>query len=356
MILSTKPFEGIKTSSMKAFVVNHLSQHHECFISVGYVSGESLRSLFEIGPRKNTSVLIVGMSQEGFTHVQERWFKKLIGHGWEVRFAFNDHQKLYFFKDGVGIKQYVLGSANLDSALSDVSEYRESNYCLDSRKESDQESIHAFDQIKLDLKKNSISLEEGFQIVIKKNQSKNTFLEKYSSVSEAVGATLCKNKKSKFELEKVDVSLIVLEDEPSLILSLKVHEKSNMNICFATPRYDARKDGSVRETTRGYYEIEFNIKAGFLFPLSAEIIVDGGFVIPVHRTGDKNKNLRARGASEPFGRWFKGKLMDAGIILEGEKITEEHLKMYGTNHMVLKKVKGSNHWVVSFDPSNGWVG
>lgn len=66
-------------------------------------------------------------------------------------------------------------------------------------------------------------------------------------------------------------------------------------------------------------------------------------------SGDYNKNLRSKGGLQVFGRWFKGRLEDAGVLDKFNQITPETILEYGKTKLVLYKMEKENCYYMKWD-------
>ncbi|WOB97731.1 restriction endonuclease PLD domain-containing protein [Providencia sp. PROV099] len=135
------------------------------------------------------------------------------------------------------------------------------------------------------------------------------------------------------------------------LLELAEHEKSNLNIFFGKGR-ENKKTKIV--TPRPWYE--FEIIAGKKITNSKDYPVgdflaytDDGYIIPMKTSGDYNKNLRSKGGLQVFGRWFKGRLEDAGVLDKFNQITPETILEYGKTKLVLYKMEKENCYYMKWD-------
>lgn len=175
---------------------------------------------------------------------------------------------------------------------------------------------------------------------------------------------------------------------PEFLLPLKVpteankfvdsrqnYTKSNINVCYSTPR-------SVGKP-RDWYEIQFTVPKEIReisgYPKQGKpffVITDDGYLFKVHTTSDNNKQFSAYGDELTLGRWLKGRLVAAGLVqpvpdtqadAKGERkgmITREMLDQYGCTSLSLQKTsrkypdenddgKELDLWLLSFNMKEG---
>jgi len=125
------------------------------------------------------------------------------------------------------------------------------------------------------------------------------------------------------------------------LLELAEHEKSNLNIFFGKGRENKKTKIII---PRPWYEFEIiagkKITSSKGYPTGSFLAyTDDGFIIPMKTSGDYKKNLRSEGGLQVFGRWFKGRLEDSGVLNKFEQITPETLMEYGKTKLTLYKMK-----------------
>lgn len=135
------------------------------------------------------------------------------------------------------------------------------------------------------------------------------------------------------------------------LLELSEHEKSNLNIFFGKGRENTK---TKIITPRPWYEFEIiaskKITASLDYPKGNFIAyTDDGYIIPMKTSGDYKKNLRSEGGLQVFGKWFKGRLEDAGVLEKFTQITAETLLEYGKTKLSLYKMKTGNRYYMKLD-------
>ena len=122
--------------------------------------------------------------------------------------------------------------------------------------------------------------------------------------------------------------------------------KSNINVCYASPR--------SRKRARDWYETQLNVSAqvrskkGYPYkgvPFYA--VTDDGYGFMAHTTSANNKQFAAVGDELILGRWIKGRLVEEGLVKPVEDtakdlhrdgmITKEMLDKYGCNAIAFQK-------------------
>lgn len=122
--------------------------------------------------------------------------------------------------------------------------------------------------------------------------------------------------------------------------------KSNINVCYATPR-SAKK-------SRDWYETQLNVsaevrkKSGYPYKgIPFFVVTDDGFGFLAHTTSANNKQFAAVGDELILGKWIKQRLVTEGLINPIEDtskdkerkgmITREILEAYGCNAIAFQK-------------------
>ncbi len=157
------------------------------------------------------------------------------------------------------------------------------------------------------------------------------------------------------DVQKVSKSTVLQTKNDSKAvfkLRLKPEARSNLNVYFGKGRLNTRT-GLIRP--RPWYEIEVIVSSditsntGFPFKREFEVITDDGWRFMCKTSGDYSKNFRSEGGLIILGSWIKGRMEAAGALKVGELITKEHLKKYGTEHLILKSTSDLNLFYLSFD-------
>lgn len=122
--------------------------------------------------------------------------------------------------------------------------------------------------------------------------------------------------------------------------------KSNINVCYASPRNERKP--------RDWYETQITVSKKITqlkgYPEKNKpffVVTDDGYEFKAHTTSANNKQFSAVGNELILGKWIKGRLVVAGIVkpvnntaLDVNKdgmITKEMLEEYGRNCLILRK-------------------
>lgn len=146
------------------------------------------------------------------------------------------------------------------------------------------------------------------------------------------------------------------------------YTKSNVNVCYAAPR-NKRKP-------RDWFEAQLTVSKEITrtkgYPkknVPFFVVTDDGYWFKAHTTSDGNKQFSAVGDELIMGRWLKGRLAAAGLVIPVNDtskdtdrkgmITKEMLQEYGCDAIHLKKTgqtafdsEGTplDVWMLSFRP------
>jgi len=82
-----------------------------------------------------------------------------------------------------------------------------------------------------------------------------------------------------------------------------------------------------------------------------EVVTDDGWEFKCKVSGDYGKNLRSDGDLKILGKWIKGRLENAGKLRPGDLVTDEILRRYGRNTILLTKINDSEKWFLDFGVS-----
>lgn len=353
-----------------------LSQSDRVEIAVGYASRASLDELdYMISNSKiNNICLTLGMyyiegMPEGTYHtavkINRKWRSSGIG---EIRIirSFKYHGKTYcFYKDGIPFSA-ILGSANLGVIKLEASnrrQYEISSLTTDSKECNE---ISNFIEM-LNMPNCSTNIEDidNMPLIFEKN----TALSGIELVTEVPPSNVefykrCSAYASFF------LPLKVPSAEDKHLDDGKHFTKSNVNVCYAAPR--------SRRKSRDWYETQLTVAKEITridgYPEKNKpffIITDDGYWFKAHTTSDGNKQFSAVGDELIMGRWLKGRLAAAGLVVpvndtqkDTERtgmITKEILQEYGCETLHLKKTgqtaldengKPLDVWMLSFKPND----
>ena len=344
-------------------------------IAVGYISKAALLELDsiiqEFGIQHiclNIGMYFIEGMPEGSYHVacqlNEKWQTAGIGEIRLVR-AFKYHGKTYcFYKDGAVISA-IVGSANLGVLKLEAANRRQYETALLVDDPAEAEPIAALlEQLKADNCSANIRDITGMALIREVNTSLNN-IENVEKVPQTE-VTL-------YEQDKTEVSFVLPLKVPAFDERMmddgKHFTKSNLNVCYAAPRY-ARK-------SRDWYETQLTVSKDITrmegYPEKNKpffVVTDDGYWFKVHTTSDGNKQFSAVGNELIMGRWIKGRLAAAGLVspvnntgADTERkgmITQEMLAAYGCDQLVLTKTSRKavdedgnelDVWLFSFETS-----
>ena len=343
-------------------------------IAVGYVSRASLDELERLVEQNNIKniCLIIGMyfvegMPEGSYHtalkLNKKWQESGVG---EIRIvkAFKYHGKLYaFYKDNLPFSA-ILGSANLgvikpeannrrqyelSSITTDKSELSELTQFIDKLK-APNISNNIADVVGMPLIHETNTALSGIELVTTVPQSNVDFYKRCA----AYASFLLPLKVPSYDERHMDDG--------------KHFTKSNVNVCYAAPR--------SKRKSRDWYETQLTVAKEITriegYPEKNKpffIITDDGYWFKAHTTSDGNKQFSAVGDELIMGRWLKGRLAAAGLVIPVNDtqadtdrtgmITKEMLQEYGCKNLYLKKTgqtaldengNSLDVWMLSFKP------
>lgn len=148
------------------------------------------------------------------------------------------------------------------------------------------------------------------------------------------------------------------------------YTKSNINVCYAAPR--------SKRKSRDWYETQLTVGADVYrmegYPEKNKpffVVTDDGYWFKAHTTSDNNKQFSAVGDELIMGRWLKGRLAAAGLVVpvndtQNDKdrtgmITQEILQEYGCDRLMFKKTGQTaidedgtalDVWLLSFEAAS----
>lgn len=359
--------------SIDACIREQASQSDRLEICVGYVSKAALLELdsivreFHIG----SVCLTIGMyyiegMPEGAYHVaceiNERWQADGIGEIRLVR-AFKYHGKLYcFYRDGSPFSA-IIGSANLGVLKLEASNRRQYEAAMLMDEPDACASIaDLIARMKADNCSANIQQITGMTLI----REINTSLNNIENVTQVPQSEI-----KLYAQDRTDISFVLPLKVPAyderMMDDGKHYTKSNLNVCYAAPRY-ARK-------ARDWYETQLTVSKEITriegYPEKNKpffVVTDDGYWFKVHTTSDGNKQFSAVGNELIMGRWIKGRLAAAGLVdpvnntgADTERkgmITKEMLAAYGCDRLVLTKTSRKaldeegnelNVWLFSFE-------
>ena len=343
-------------------------------IAVGYVSRASLDELEHLAEQNNIKniCLIIGMyfvegMPEGSYHtalkLNKKWQESGIG---EIRIvkAFKYHGKLYaFYKDNLPFSA-ILGSANLGVIKPEANnrrQYELSSITTDKNELS--ELTQFIDKLKAPNISNNIADVVGMPLI----HETNTALSGIELVTTVPQSNVDFYKRCAAYASFLLPLKVPSYDERHMDDG-KHFTKSNVNVCYATPR--------SKRKSRDWYETQLTVAKEITriegYPEKNKpffIITDDGYWFKAHTTSDGNKQFSAVGDELIMGRWLKGRLAAAGLVKPVNDtqadtdrtgmITKEMLQEYGCENLYLKKTgqtaldengNSLDVWMLSFKP------
>ena len=255
---------------------------------------------------------------------------------------FKFHGKLYcFYKNGNPFSA-VNGSANL-SVLKPDSSSRRIYECAEFIDKSNEysEISEFFKELRNPKISENISLIKDITLLTETNN----FLDGHDLVETMPSKTVDIYKKHLTGI-RIDLPLKVPSYAERLTDDKKHYTKSNLNVCYATPR-SSRKARSWFETQLTVSKKTTQLPGYPKLNQPFFIVTDDGFWFKAHTTSSGNKQFSAVGDELIMGRWLKGRLAAAGLIepvfdtllditREGA-VTKEILNDYGRNSLAFVK-------------------
>lgn len=346
-------------------------------IAVGYVSNASLIELDKMVEECSISEICLNIGMyyiegmpEGAYHtairINRKWMEANSG---EIRIikTMKYHGKVFcFYKEGIPFSA-IIGSANLGVIKLEANNRRQ--YEIAAFTEEVEEVLKIaqhIDSLKQSNCSENIETINNMPLVREKNMALNE-VELVTSVprSNVEFYERCKSYVSFFLKLKVPKATERHIDDG------KHYTKSNINVCYATPR--------SKRKSRDWYETQLTVGADVYrmegYPEKNKpffVVTDDGYWFKAHTTSDNNKQFSAVGDELIMGRWLKGRLAAAGIVKPVNDtakdidrlgmITEEMLKEYGCDRLEFKKTGQTaldengeplDVWMLSFIAGNG---
>jgi len=342
-------------------------------IAVGYISRAALDELEHLVNEYNISNIrltigmyfIEGMPEGAYRaalKLNSKWQEKGIGEIKLVR-AFKYHGKLYcFYKNGQAFAA-IIGSANLGVIKLDANNRRQ--YEISALTEDTIECKEISDFIQTLNEPNCSSNIADIENILLIREV-NTSLSGIDTVTQLpqTGVQL-------YMQHKTTISFVLPIKVPAYaerhMDDNRHYTKSNINVCYAAPR--------SKRKSRDWYETQMTVSKEITrlqgYPEKNKpffVITDDGYWFKAHTTSDGNKQFSAVGDELILGRWIKGRLAAAGLVMPVNDtqadidrkgmITKEMLALYGCEKLVLSKTDqkaldedGSelDVWVLSFE-------
>ncbi|MDD2502540.1 MAG: NgoFVII family restriction endonuclease [Clostridia bacterium] len=345
---------GINDSqkTVKDGIEEEFSNADKVDIAVGYISRASLEQLEQLVTKcdiKNVRLVIGMYFYEGMPEssyhiaiaINDRWKYKGIG---EIRIAntFKYHGKLYCFSKNGQPFSSVLGSANLGVLKPEAANRRQYEIaCKITQHEKCRELSDFVDRLATDQCSANIAEITNMPLI----REVNTSLSGIELVKPIPMPTV-----DLYAGYKTETSFILPLKVPSfadrMIDDNRHFTKSNINVCYAAPR--------SKRKARDWFETQLTVSKSITrlegYPEKNSpfwVITDDGYEFKAHTTSDGNKQFSAVGDELILGRWIKGRLAAAGLVLpvnntkeDTERlgmITKEMLEAYGCDELVLTK-------------------
>jgi len=306
-------------------------------LATGYVSEDSLLFLMEnLKNDKNLKCdLLIGMHvYDGFT-ISQYYISKEIGEMLSenkrgsvlVCCAFPYHGKFYnFYKDDNHFAS-LTGSAN----ISQIVPTRQRNLTI---KTSDKNALS-------ELNSHFDRLTNSCKSILEYKPTK--FIESGSLLKDCIGVT-------KLRPDEV-MSAYKAKKKPSFDLPLKAEKRSNLNICFGKGRENFQ-NGIIKP--RSWFEFEVIVdkpirnQKGYPRYKRFHVVTDDGWMFECSTHGDDSKNFRSTGGLAILGMWVKGRMLDSGAVKAGDFITEDMVKEFGYNSLILTETEDPEIWLLEF--------
>lgn len=321
-------------------------------IAVGYVSRSALEELDNLISAHEVRYvsLVIGMYYvEGMPEgtyrtalaLNEKWRNAGIG---EIRMTkvFKFHGKLYVFHKNGDVQSAIIGSANLSAIKLEANNRRQYEICGVTHEPSEcRDILNLIRRICDDRCSQNIAEITDVPVI----RELNTSLTGVDTVDRIPQAEV-----KIYEHHKTNVSFTLPIKVPSFderhMDDGRHYTKSNLNVSYAAPR-SARK-------SRDWYETQLTVsKSIALLPgypeknMTFYVVTDDGYTFKAHTTSDGNKQFSAVGDELILGRWIKGRLAAAGLVvpvndtqLDRDRlgmITKEMLAAYGCDTLILTK-------------------
>ncbi|KRG13922.1 type II restriction enzyme NgoFVII [Virgibacillus soli] len=342
-------------------------------IAVGYISRAALEELDHLVEEHNISSIcltigmyfIEGMPEGSYNtalELNKKWRETCIGEIKIVK-AFKYHGKLYcFYKNGQPFSA-IIGSANLGVIKLDANNRRQYEISSITDDTTECREIAEFiERLKGQNCSDNIASITGMPLI----REVNTSLSGVDTVTQIPQTGVQLYAKHKTGISFVLPLKVPAYDERHMDDG-KHFTKSNINVSYAAPR--------SKRKSRDWYETQLTVSKEITrsegYPEKNQpffVVTDDGYWFKVHTTSDGNKQFSAVGDELILGRWIKGRLAAAGLVIPVNDtqadtdrkgmITKEMLQAYGCNSLVLSKTDqkaldddGSelDVWVLSFE-------
>lgn len=346
-------------------------------IAVGYISRvalEELDRLVEVHNIKSIRLtigmyFIEGMPEATFRvalAINEKWLASGIGEIRIVR-AFKYHGKVYCFYKNDQPVSAIIGSANLGVIKLDANNRRQYEISAFTEDFAECTEVSNFIQ-QLNVTNCSANLSEIENMPLIREV--NTSLSGIDAITQIPQTGVLLYMKHKTSIAFVLPLKVPAYDERHMDDN-KHYTKSNINVCYAAPR--------SKRKSRDWYETQLTVSKEITrldgYPEKNKVffvITDDGYWFKAHTTSDGNKQFSAVGDELILGRWIKGRLAAAGLVIPSNDtqadvnrngmITQEMLNSYGCERLVLTKTDQKSLdedeaeldvWILSFEANEG---
>lgn len=326
------------------------SDHIE--IAVGYISHASLLELDRLVDAYKIKKVCLNVGMYFVEGMPEKTYHAAIkinnkwnsdGKG-EIRVinTFKYHGKVYcFYKNGSPFSA-IIGSANLGVLKLEANNRRQYEISVITTTESEvNETAAHLDDLRASKCSVNIADISGMSI----NREMNASLVGVEHVSQIPQSNVDYYRQCKSDTY-FKLPLKVPKENEKLIDDKKHFTKSNINVCYSAPR--------SKRKSRDWYETQITVSSQVYtmegYPEKNKpffVVTDDGFWFKAHTTSDNNKQFSAVGDELIMGRWLKGRLAAAGLVLPVNDtqldtkrtgmITQEILNEYGSNCLAFKK-------------------
>lgn len=334
-----RSIHGKSITDIRASLINEATVFN---IATGFISSESLVELQRIADLREKELkinLFIGMNYlSGFTKLQyivlERLSEYLTSQNLGTVYLSPKalyHGKMYSFtnNDGECIGS-IIGSSNLASFLGVSNNNIENDVYFDG-KEAD-------------------SINEHIENLINDIGKKFTELDPITDFLPPE-KDLLKGHEHVKKLSDDEYNGIVSQSTSLKVeIPLKAHKKSNLNPYFGKGKV------KNRYSPRSWYEVELIIPQNTpnidILPDKTKgpfwVVTPNHYSFSCNRQGDYSKNFRSSKDLKILGKWIKGEMENAGVIVCGQLVTKETLKKFGKTKVVLRKTK-SDYWLISME-------
>jgi HKD family nuclease len=337
-----RSINGKNIGDYRAYLLQTASEFN---IATGFVSSESLVELQRIADLRKGELsinLFIGMNYlSGFTQLQYKVLERLdeyfrlskTGNVYVSPKALF-HGKMYSFNDSNGgcIGSFI-GSSNLAGFLG----VSQNNIEADIHYAGEEASL---------INKQICSIVHDLGIGFHEADTPTHFLPPEKN--------LLKGHANVKELTTREFDIISSKCDGTIVeIPLKAGQKygrSNLNPYFGKGKTKGRY------SPRSWYEVELIIpkhtpNIELLPDKEGEpitVVTPEHFSFQCERQGDSSKNFRSSRDLRILGKWIKGEMENAGVIVCGELVTNETLMSFGKTKIVLKK-SADNYWLISME-------